>query len=179
MKYVRLIFVLFLGSISCTLQERKASNLDINRVLKEIEPSKQNNMKSLDELIDTNDSAFPLLEEMISEATYKIEVLPRNKEKAEACLLVCQVPIHSFMGTIVYHTRGILIDNGWLRVLGSGSDRMSRSIVSWNKGKSYTQSMSESTFLLIADDALGGFLRSMPELLARIWAMYTISHQIP
>ncbi|WP_255490641.1 DUF2625 family protein [Dysgonomonas sp. 511] len=28
------------------------------------------------------------------------------------------------MGAIVYETGGLLIDDGWIRVLGAGSDRM-------------------------------------------------------
>jgi len=54
------------------------------------------------------------------------------------------------MGAIVYHSGGLLIDNGWIRILGSGNEKLSRSLPGWNKGKS-------ATYLLIADDAVGGF----------------------
>lgn len=49
--------------------------------------------------------------------------------------------------------RGILVDSGWLRILGSGHTRLPRTLASW------TQLVTASTFqaLLIADDVSGGF----------------------
>jgi hypothetical protein len=38
------------------------------------------------------------------------------------------------MGAIVYHTGGLLIDHGWLRILGGGGHpRTQRSLMSWNR----------------------------------------------
>src|SRR5689334_17854253 len=54
------------------------------------------------------------------------------------------------MGAVVYETGGILIDNGWLRVLGSGHDRLTRTMPRWNEGRA-------DGFYLVADDAVGGF----------------------
>jgi Protein of unknown function DUF2625 len=54
------------------------------------------------------------------------------------------------MGAIVYDTGGILIDWGWLRVLGSGHQRLARKLPDWNEGRS-------NGFYLVADDAVGGF----------------------
>lgn len=54
------------------------------------------------------------------------------------------------MGAIIYETGGILIDGGWLRILGSGCPAMNRDLMSWNKGR-------QQGFLLVADDVLGGF----------------------
>lgn len=54
------------------------------------------------------------------------------------------------MGAIVHETGGILIDHGWLRILGSGHARLTRTLPGWNKGKG-------EGFYLIADDAIGGF----------------------
>ena len=49
------------------------------------------------------------------------------------------------------NTPGILIDHGWLRVLGAGGHpRFGRSLPDWNEGRS-------DGFYLIADDAVGGF----------------------
>jgi hypothetical protein len=54
------------------------------------------------------------------------------------------------MGAIVYETGRLLIDSGWLRVLGSGHARLTRTLPGWNVGRS-------DGFLLVADDAIGGF----------------------
>jgi len=61
------------------------------------------------------------------------------------------------MGAIVYETGGILVDNGWIRILGSGSEKLKRSLPKWNKGKSFSEYGEAMPFVLIADDAIGGF----------------------
>jgi hypothetical protein len=54
------------------------------------------------------------------------------------------------MGAIVYETGGILVDHGWLRILGSEHERLRRTLPGWNEGRS-------NGFYLVADDAIGGF----------------------
>jgi hypothetical protein len=61
------------------------------------------------------------------------------------------------LGAIVYNTGGVLIDNGWIRILGSGCDKLNRSLPEWNKGKSFEKYGEPMGFVLIADDVLGGF----------------------
>ena len=61
------------------------------------------------------------------------------------------------MGAVIYKTGGLLIDDGWIRILGSGHKKLNRSLPEWNKGKSYKKTGETPTFLLIADDAVGGF----------------------
>ena len=83
-------------------------------------------MRSFDELIQTQDPAWPLIQEWLTEAVNSVEVLPRTLEKAKEELVKTQVTIRSFMGAVVYETGGILIDDGWLRILGSGSAKLPR-----------------------------------------------------
>jgi hypothetical protein len=61
------------------------------------------------------------------------------------------------MGAIVYATGGILVDDGWIRILGSGGAKLTRSLPAWNRGKSFTEYGQPNPFYLIADDAMGGF----------------------
>lgn len=61
------------------------------------------------------------------------------------------------MGALVYGCGGIVIDGGWLRVLGSGCERMKRGIYSFNLGKSVSEAGQMPSYLLVADDILGGF----------------------
>lgn len=63
----------------------------------------------------------------------------------------------SIMGAVIYETGGILINKGWIRVLGSGSPELDRGIMSWNKGKSFQKNGDQPTFLLVADDVVGGY----------------------
>jgi hypothetical protein len=53
------------------------------------------------------------------------------------------------MGSIIYHTGGIVCDS-WIRLLGSGSEGIRRSLPTWNEKRA-------SGFLLVADDVVGGF----------------------
>jgi hypothetical protein len=51
----------------------------------------------------------------------------------------------------------MLIDQGWLRLLGSGHTKLPRSLPSWNQGRSVSADRKSLGFLLIADDVVGGF----------------------
>ncbi|NVO86848.1 DUF2625 family protein, partial [Hymenobacter terrestris] len=86
----------------------------------------------------------------LSEGTNPVRVLPKTAVEAERALLAAQVTTRSPLGAILYETGGLLVDGGWLRVLGSGSPLLSRSLMDWNQGKL-------EGALLIADDVIGGF----------------------
>lgn len=113
-------------------------------------------MKTLAELTNVKEPAWPILMEWIAGASNKVEILPVASLQAERCLLEVQVSIHSFLGAVIYETGGLLVDDGWLRILGSGCERMNRSVYNWNKDRSYTDSIAEAPYLFVADDVLGG-----------------------
>jgi hypothetical protein len=106
--------------------------------------------RSLPELINTQEPGWDLVSGWIKEAKNKVQVLPKSQARADSALLAAQVTTRSPMGAIIYQTGGILVDNGWLRILGSGCSAMNRDLMGWNKGK-------QQGFLLVADDVLGGF----------------------
>ncbi len=114
-------------------------------------------MKPLEELINTIDPGWILVKKWIEEATNKVEVLPKDKKNAEKTLFRAQVTTRSTIGAVIYETGGILIDNGWIRILGSGSFRLERNLIEWNKGKSFLNFGEQPSFLLVADDIIGGF----------------------
>ena len=106
-------------------------------------------MRQLHDLIHGDDPAFPLVRDWIAAATRPVELLPPPAAREDA-LVETQVTTRSPMGAIVYDTGGILIDGGWLRILGSGHFRLTRTLPAWNVGRS-------EGFFLFADDAVGGF----------------------
>ena len=106
-------------------------------------------MKTLDQLINLNEPAFDRVRASVSKSASKVELLP-PAENREEVLLKLQVTTRSTLGALVYETGGMLIDNGWIRFLGSGSAILERDIIGWNKNKI-------SNSLLVADDAIGGF----------------------
>lgn len=114
-------------------------------------------MKTLAELINTEDPAWPILQEWLSTAANPVETLPRQARQAESELLKTQVSTRSMMGAVVYETGGILIDHGWLRILGSGSPRLPRGLGSWNIGRTQSEPGAPAPYYLIADDAAGGY----------------------
>lgn len=114
-------------------------------------------VRTLDDLINKVDPAWPLVQEWMKEAKNQIEVLPKDSLRADSTLTQLQVTTRSPMGAITYETGGILINHGWIRIIGSGSAKLPRTITSWNFGKSFTERGQQPSFLLIADDVLGGF----------------------
>ena len=91
--------------------------------------------RSLDELTNVAEPAWPLVQEWLGEATNPAEVLPVDRSTRGEALHRLQVTTRSPMGAIVYETGGLLVDDGWLRILGSGHPRLSRSIAMWNADK--------------------------------------------
>lgn len=117
----------------------------------------QNKMKKAEELIDKKDPGWVIVEGWIKTAKNKVEILPVDELKAKEALFHTQVTTRSPMGAIVFMTGGLLIDDGWIRILGSGNSRFNRTLPDWNKGKSFNEFGETPSFLLIADDAIGGF----------------------
>ncbi|MFT3705543.1 MAG: DUF2625 family protein [Agriterribacter sp.] len=117
----------------------------------------QNKMRPLDQLINETDPGWKLVKEWIGAAKNKVEILPVDTLKAKDALFKIQVTTRSPMGAVFYMTGGLLIDNGWIRILGSGSAKLTRTLPDWNNAKTLIDSAETSGFLLIADDAIGGF----------------------
>lgn len=111
-------------------------------------------MRDLTELIDQQRSGWHFVEQLLKEATNHYEVLPRNSTIAGSELHKLQLTTFSPLGAVLFETGGILIDNGWLRVLGSGHTRLSRTLASWTPSLATGQKFKA---FLVADDASGGF----------------------
>ncbi len=114
-------------------------------------------MRTLTELTATSDPAWPQVQSWIQDAKNPVEILPVNSDRRGTALVATQVTVHSSLGAVIYETGGLLIDNGWIRVLGAGSDRLPRSVPGWNEGKTFRQDGTSPPFVLVADDVLGGF----------------------
>ncbi|GAA6139557.1 DUF2625 domain-containing protein [Arenicella sp. 4NH20-0111] len=107
-------------------------------------------MKSLEELVDKEDPFINLMNSWVAASKNHVEVLPPSDNCAQL-LLDVQVTTHSILGSLIYHTGGVLIDHGWIRVLGSGNMRFPRDVSSWNSDSN------GNGLYLVADDAAGGF----------------------
>ena len=117
----------------------------------------QNKLRTVDELINRSDPGWPLVKQWIDSAKNKVEILLCDTAKAKEALYRTQVTTRSPMGAIIYATGGLLIDDGWIRIIGSGNKKLNRTVPDWNKGKSFKEYGEQPKFLLIADDAIGGY----------------------
>jgi hypothetical protein len=112
--------------------------------------------KGLAQLVNRDEPAWPLVQEWISQAVRPVEVLPPSEQAGEALVSV-QVTTRSPMGAIILETGGILVDHGWLRILGSGHPRLARSLPEWNFACGMVESETPPPWVLVADDVVGGF----------------------
>jgi hypothetical protein len=113
--------------------------------------------RALTDLVNTTDPGWPIVADMVAKARNPVEVLPVDPRDAERALLAIQVTTRSPMGAIAWSSGGLLVDHGWIRVLGGRSERLPRDIGSWNFPKGVDQPSRLANAILVADDAIGGF----------------------
>jgi hypothetical protein len=106
-------------------------------------------LRTLDELTNNAEPAIDSLRAWVREAENPCELLPPSERRADI-LLTLQVTTRSTLGALAYDTGGLVIDGGWLRILGSGHEHLPRDLQSWNEARAHG-------IYLVADDAVGGF----------------------
>jgi hypothetical protein len=105
------------------------------------------------ELVSADD-AIGLIRSWSNEGPTRSVIVDAVPEQGQRVLEQLQVSTRSPLGAIALHTGGVVIDDGWLRVLGSGSAQVPRSLDEWNGLNGGRRC---AAGLLVADDALGGF----------------------
>jgi hypothetical protein len=114
-------------------------------------------MRTLTELINASDPGIALIRDWIVAARCPVEILTCSRDAGEAALIAIQVTTRSPLGAICHETGGILVDDGWLRILGAGHPRLPRSMPGWNQNKFPVATEGKPSALLVADDVIGGF----------------------
>jgi hypothetical protein len=136
----------------------------------------QHKLRPVAELVNNREPAWPFILQMIDSATNKVEVIAADTAAAKDALFKAQVSTRSPMGAIIFNTGGIMIDGGWIRILGSGSSKLPRSLPDWNKGKTFKEFGDPPPYLLIADDAVGGYFAVNSQALGNDkWKIYYLS----
>lgn len=91
-------------------------------------------------------------------STRAVTVEPVVGSSGEATLFALQVTTRSPMGTIAYRSGGIVIDHGWLRILGAGGGRIGHWLREWNSlGGAPALDPPLEGAMVVAYDVLGGF----------------------
>ena len=78
-------------------------------------------MRLFENLTATQEPAWPELQRLVAEAAVPVEIFPPDDATSRRTLEQLQVTTTSFLGAVVVHTGGLLIDHGWLRVYGSAA----------------------------------------------------------
>lgn len=111
-------------------------------------------LKSLEELVLTRDLPV-LVRGLAQESQGRIEILEADPQSAAATLLGLQVSTRTPLGSVAYHCGGIMVDKGWLRILGCGHPRLLWGLAEWNGLRPKQQNQSGRKIL--GHDAVGGF----------------------
>lgn len=109
--------------------------------------------RSIDELIDHANSAWPTVLGWLSAASRPVTILqatPGGRGTLEAL----QVTTRSPMGALALESGGILVDDGWLRLLG-GTQRSHAGLLTWNGLLPDSEPLVPGA-LVVAIDVLGG-----------------------
>ncbi len=113
--------------------------------------------RSLEELIDQSDPMWPIIEDWLASAGPRAEVLPAERDQAETTLVALNVTTRSPLGAMAYETGGVLVDHGWLRLLGASSAHMKDGLLAWNGLVTNSVSHVLSGAMIVAHDVVGGF----------------------
>lgn len=113
--------------------------------------------KPLEQLIESKEPAWPLVSQWLKKANKPVEVLETHPRRGADVLVALQVTTRSPMGAIAMQTGGLLIDHGWVRVLGGGCARMEGDLARWNGLTAQPLVQPIAGAMFVATDAIGGF----------------------
>ncbi|MBD8079752.1 DUF2625 family protein [Cellulosimicrobium arenosum] len=109
-------------------------------------------LKTAAELAAVDEPAWPTLSRMLGRGT--VEVVPAPAWSLEV-LFRLQVTVRSTLGALALHTGGVLVDGGWLRLLGGGGSGLP-DLASVNGLGEPDEFSAAPSVLVVAYDVLGG-----------------------
>lgn len=114
--------------------------------------------RTLDELVNAQEPAWPQVKAWLDGAKGRtVEVLDCPPSRAKDVLLALQVTTRSPMGAIAFQTGGLLVDHGWVRLLGGGCARFEGDLARWNGLGDRPLTDRFDGAMLVGHDAIGGF----------------------
>jgi hypothetical protein len=76
----------------------------------------------LRELAQVDDPAWQLIEQLLEKSPLTWKLVEASLQSRESALLSIDVTAQSFLGGLAYNCGAILIDHGWVRLLGAGAE---------------------------------------------------------
>lgn len=113
-------------------------------------------IRAVEELADVADPAWPAVLELVGRASVPVTVVPIEADAGRAALHRTQVGADTVVGALVLSCGGIVVDHGWLRVLGGGGDGLPDVAAASGLGPVSAGSADETAALVVAYDVLGG-----------------------
>lgn len=113
-------------------------------------------MRSAEQLLAVADPAWPAIQQALVTAGGSAVVLPGGGAAGRASIEALQVTAQSALGAVAYHTGGILLDSGWLRVLGCGHPRCAWSIIAATHAVGWARDGAAPVGVVVGVDVLGG-----------------------
>lgn len=115
------------------------------------------NTRSLEELIDREHHAWDEIIQLFADGTNTYAILPAEREAGEFTLSRLQVSTRSYLGAVAYEAGGIVIDHGWITLLGAGAPQVYGNLLSWNGVHDQPAVTEIPGLMTVAYDAAGGF----------------------
>lgn len=106
------------------------------------------------DLARVDDPAWPEIEALLARGVVEARVLPVAEAQGRDVLYRLQVTARSPLGALALHTGGIVVDHGWLRLLGGGAPGLP-SLADAN-GMGDPGGGSAPSVLVVGYDVLGG-----------------------
>ncbi|MET7978804.1 DUF2625 domain-containing protein [Streptomyces mirabilis] len=117
-------------------------------------------MRELSQLISVDEPAWPELRETLDASPVSVEVLPPDGDVGGVSMLQLQVTARSYLGAVVLHCGGLVVDDGWLRVFGSPSSGAEHGLAGLARVNQFPGTFDPAwraeTGLVVAHDVLGG-----------------------
>ncbi len=78
--------------------------------------------RSADDLRHVSDPAWPQIQALIEGAPQSVRVLSTDLARRDVALEALQVSTGSYLGAVVGECAALVVDHGWLRILGAGGE---------------------------------------------------------
>ncbi|MEI2281016.1 DUF2625 family protein [Paenibacillus polysaccharolyticus] len=115
------------------------------------------NNLSADELIDRENHAWPELKALMDQGGNTYTYVPAKPEMGKNTLHQLQVSRRSYLGAVAYETEGMVVDYGWITLLGAGGESVYGSLASWNGLSAEPAVEALPGMMVVAYDVAGGF----------------------
>lgn len=112
-------------------------------------------IRDVEELTSVDRPAWPRIRALVDASPVGVRVLPVEPEKGQHVLYRLQVTARSPLGAVALNTGGIVVDHGWLRILGGGDGDLP-DLAQANRLQEPCPGRPAPAALVFAYDVLGG-----------------------